>query len=839
MMRTVAATWFMVLLAGTSMTLQARADIVANFDGGNTTSVVDGCPGMAGDGWMDAWQGDTTRASLASTQVVATSPLSPGGGNYLDVSINMDAGVSDSKYGQACVVRTYDDYYEEFSAALPHTIEFTVRIDDTLGSFNSTNDRFYFFDNPTLTNGTSANNTWSIYAFGANYGTAQAKKWAFYNGLQDGGAFNQYRLVNTGMTMATGVSYMFTISVDPENRLYNASVTDGLTTSTVNGLGFRGGIAQVGRMLHFGGKGNQSTENRDFSLDSILIPDNGAVGPPELPTADGFRGIWYSITSLGAPYYYKYSGGFGTYPQQINPHSFYSAEANKTFFVYGGTNAANSTIYHMISYYDHATGQVARPRILLDKGTTDAHDNPCLVLDDQGYLYVFSSAHSVNRPSYISRSVAPYEINRFETVATLPAGYDNNFSYAQPFYVPGQGFLLLHTLYVDTPEYSVDERVLCYNTSSDGIHWDYDWTNRPRLAQISGGQYQISNALGQKVGTAFNWHENGDGNARTNLYYMQTTNLGATWTTAGGAVLTTPVTAVTNAALVHDYASENLLVYLKNIEYDAEGNPVIFYMTSNDYLPGPQGDPRLFHTAHWTGSSWAIKSVFTSDHNYDYGPLYIEDDGTWRIIAPTDPGPQEGCTGGEMQMWTSCDEGTTWELIRDLTYDSDYNHTYARQPRNANDDFYSFWADGNAYAKSESRLYFTDRLGTGVWKLPEYMEGDFASPELAYLPIGAPMPGDANGDGAVDEDDAVILAAHWGQTDWATWSDGDFNRDGKVNAADASILAANWGNHARDAEGVPEPGATVLILTLALAALRQRTRRSRNGRIDGVDETIA
>ena len=31
---------------------------------------------------------------------------------------------------------------------------------------------------------------------------------------------------------------------------------------------------------------------------------------------------------------------------------------------------------HMVSYYDHASGTVPRPRILLNKHTDDAHDNP-------------------------------------------------------------------------------------------------------------------------------------------------------------------------------------------------------------------------------------------------------------------------------------------------------------------------------------------------------------------------------------------------------------------------------------------------------------------------------
>lgn len=66
------------------------------------------------------------------------------------------------------------------------------------------------------------------------------------------------------------------------------------------------------------------------------------------------------------------------------------------------------------------------------------------------------------------------------------------------------------------------------------------------------------------------------------------------------------------------------------------------------------------------------------------------------------------------------------------------------------------------------------------------------------------LPGDASLDGVVGEDDASILAAHWGMFD-AVWTDGDFNDDGKVNAADAAIMAANWG--ATTIAEMPEPAA--------------------------------
>jgi hypothetical protein len=65
-----------------------------------------------------------------------------------------------------------------------------------------------------------------------------------------------------------------------------------------------------------------------------------------------------------------------------------------------------------------------------------------------------------------------------------------------------------------------------------------------------------------------------------------------------------------------------------------------------------------------------------------------------------------------------------------LTHNSQYNHTYCRRPVNAAPDFYALWADGHGRELSPSRLYFTDRDGTHVWRLPENMDRQTARPEL-------------------------------------------------------------------------------------------------------------
>jgi len=99
---------------------------------------------------------------------------------------------------------------------------------------------------------------------------------------------------------------------------------------------------------------------------------------------------------------------------------------------------------------------------------------------------------------------------------------------------------------------------------------------------------------------------------------------------------------------------------------------------------------------------------------------------------------------------------------------------------------------------------------------------------FAFLPYDGQLmpavPGDANYDGQVDQDDADALSNHWGNAG-ATWANGDFNLDGLVNAADAAILTANWGYGTNEGTGVPEPGSLVLLAAIAMAGLTRGRRR--------------
>ena len=51
---------------------------------------------------------------------------------------------------------------------------------------------------------------------------------------------------------------------------------------------------------------------------------------------DGFRPIWFDLGQK-SEYGSKYIGAFGTYTMKHRPLAIYSAEVDKTFFVFGGT----------------------------------------------------------------------------------------------------------------------------------------------------------------------------------------------------------------------------------------------------------------------------------------------------------------------------------------------------------------------------------------------------------------------------------------------------------------------------------------------------------------------
>jgi len=132
------------------------------------------------------------------------------------------------------------------------------------------------------------------------------------------------------------------------------------------------------------------------------------------------------------------------------------------------------------------------------------------------------------------------------------------------------------------------------------------------------------------------------------------------------------------------------------------------------------------------------------------------------------------------------------------------------------------WAQSLAGLKAEHS--YTPEFGCHPGVLEARLDEMGANYARALCRALAPqwdwVPGDVTGDGIVDEVDAAVLTAHWGQSD-ANWLMGDFDYDGRVGPSDAAILTANW------TFPIPEPTTAVHVVLGVLWALVPAIRRQR------------
>lgn len=460
------------------------------------------------------------------------------------------------------------------------------------------------------------------------------------------------------------------------------------------------------------------TSYRTFSS-SYRTPAESEI----LEAVNGYRGIWFDL-GQATDYGSKYCGGLGTYTMKHIPMAIYSPVVDRTYFVYGGTPSVDKKYLQcMVGCYDHATGMLQKPRVVMDKGidgVKDPHDDPTIQIDKDGYLWVFVSGRSNTRKGRVYKSINPYDITAFEMVSEF------TMAYPQIMYSPEKGFFFFFTRYDGT-------RQLFFQSSTDGRNW----TSYKQLASIKNGSetksghYQISNICGTKLCTAFNRHLNGNVDTRTSVYFVQSTDWGQTWTTVDGQPVTIPVTQRDANCRVVDYESLGKNCYIKDLNFDTQGNPVIIYVISDNHKTGPEGGKREWFSLYWNGTEWEKTKITESTHCYDSGSIWVDGD-IWTILAPTTPMPEGDPrywgAGGEVVQWTSYDKGKTWTRTRQLTSNSERNHTYVRRPFYADDDFYAYWADGNTDAFSKSCLYFSTKSGK-IYRMPYDMTAEWQKPE--------------------------------------------------------------------------------------------------------------
>ena len=110
---------------------------------------------------------------------------------------------------------------------------------------------------------------------------------------------------------------------------------------------------------------------------------------------------------------------------------------------------------------------------------------------------------------------------------------------------------------------------------------------------------------------------------------------------------------------------------------------------------------------------------------------------------------------------------------------------------------------GATYVDTGTRAYIgPGQIGltnAGLWGIGARYDN------FSYEVEAGDIPGDTNGDGAVDVSDLGILSGNYGTVGTADWEDGDFTGEGDVDVSDLGILSGNYGWVASAPLGASQP----------------------------------
>ncbi len=381
-----------------------------------------------------------------------------------------------------------------------------------------------------------------------------------------------------------------------------------------------------------------------------------------------FRGAWYGSGRENTlpGHAFVYAGAKATYSAWHRPMAVYSPEVNRTFFVYG--DAQNRPA---VSEFDHAAGRFAKPWALGTNPDDNAHRNPTLLVDEEGFLFVFYGYHGSRQPIHVLRSLYPHDISAWTHVSDLT---DGNGSYANPWQLlPGE-IIVPHR----------QPTGWCFKKSRDqGATWS-DTVELVSFSTYEGTStvYGLTTAQAGPYprGIHFVWSRLGGGTPeairtkhlwarRYNVYYACSYDGGDTWQRSDGTPYTLPITEDT-AELVYNSGEHG--TWLKDLLIGSGGRPLVLFL---------DGDADTYRStwkiARRTEPGWDIVDLTTSDHMYDGGAFCALNPNDIRLFGPSAPA-QPGCDGGNIEEWQSTDGGANWTRLRTLTHGTERSHNHVK-----------------------------------------------------------------------------------------------------------------------------------------------------------------
>lgn len=344
-----------------------------------------------------------------------------------------------------------------------------------------------------------------------------------------------------------------------------------------------------------------------------------------------------------------------------------------------------------VAYFDHTTNRVSAPVTLYTLPDNDGHRTPSMLIDDEGYIYVFYGSHGDDTLG--KRTTNPLDITSWTACAPIVG----STTYPQPHQLEEDYVLVLHRL-------GRDLSVLRSNNKGAS------WFSQVKIVEAPAGPptvgvYSISvSETGDfprklhVVWTTLNFSTQ----VRKHLWYAQTTD-GLNWSRSNGTPYTLPI-AAESAEKIFDSGTDQ--VNTQDIQLDSAGN--VYVLVSHGENGGNDaalGGPWYFKLVKKVAGVWTDFSVgAVGDHQFDNGCLDIVADSDFRAYLPT-AASQENEDGGNVEEWQSTDQGETWTKIATLTSDV-LSHNGMKGVRNGQPEFRTFWSYGDSTGLSDVTMYF-------------------------------------------------------------------------------------------------------------------------------------
>jgi hypothetical protein len=404
-------------------------------------------------------------------------------------------------------------------------------------------------------------------------------------------------------------------------------------------------------------------------------------------------GVWHrsgAKTRLSPAGKTVYGGGHATYCSWTRPMAIYAPQVDKTFFAFG--NADNRPT---ISAYDHRRKTLEPAATVGANKDMDAHRNPHLLIDAEGFLYLFYGSHC--SPTYLARSQRPFDLHAWDSLGAVA----ENSSYPQPWQLR-QGEIAL--FYRNGGTHNAGES--CVRSRDRGRTW-----SSPQLIATSppkNGLYAVSVAESgpypRKIHMTWS-ATRGDWWQRYHLFYASSADGGLTWQRSDGRPYRLPITEP-DAERVFRSDVPDHGVWLQDAQLDQAGRLHVLFVDGQTLTYDC-----CWRLATLAKGKWTVTRIAGCDHMYDHGALVPLADNDLRAYLPSIP-VQPWEDGGQIVEWQSVDHGATWKSLRQLTHTSKYSHNHVKSVfQQVHGDFRVFWSYGDSADPPQTRDVTLFRYG--------------------------------------------------------------------------------------------------------------------------------